>query len=176
MKVNPEGHDNFAFFYEEFRNHLKEVHGALEKVFPRFELALKPHPSTDRNLLRKLIRPYSNVRIANDSIYGLLSVADIFLSFYTTTILFPIAIGQPSIVINSRIQKEINFWPELRNLYEGSSFFAADTDQLISYLESIKRMDLAEKQRLQKVSHHLRSNFPDQAMENALNRIREVLK
>ena len=172
----PPGHDHFAFFYDEFQNLLKGVDQAVSEIFPEYEICIKPHPSTDRELLKEICKGFEHVGIANDSIYGLLNHFDIFLSFYTTTILVPLIAGKPSFVIDSRIQNEIRPWPELKDLYEDPSFFAKDFAELKKHLKVVRDNGSAEKQRLQTSVQHVRKFFPDRASDKALLRMTEVLK
>jgi len=69
------------FFCDEFIEKVEEILGALAKVSKNFELAIKPHPSFDRKLLQRIVSRYSNVTVADDSIYRLIQRFDVFLSF-----------------------------------------------------------------------------------------------
>ena len=169
---NPKGHDNFAFFYNEFKQHLKEVREAIDEVNPSWELHIKPHPANNRKMLQKIINEtcLKNTYLNDDCIYNQLKKFDIFLAFYTTTILIPLLAKRPSVIIDSRIQKEINKWESMRSLYEDIQTFASDKDQLIAHLKEINA-GFNDEPQLNKIldlnMDHVRKFYPDNASETS---------
>jgi hypothetical protein len=176
ITTQPENHDNFAFFYEEFKELLTRCYANLLSGLKEFELFLKPHPSTDIKLLNNIISSlgFKNIHIDNNSIYEQVEKHDIFLSFYSTTILVPIARKKPSFIINTRIQDEIRKWEPLKNLYDQSPAFITDIDQLANRLSVLKKGTHREEF-ITDCYNHLRKYYPDHASDTAINEMKEII-
>ncbi|NBX70021.1 MAG: hypothetical protein EBR01_13805, partial [Proteobacteria bacterium] len=176
ITTQPENHDNFAFFYEEFKELLTRCYANLLSGLKEFELFLKPHPSTDIKLLNNIISSlgFKNIHIDNNSIYEQVEKHDIFLSFYSTTILVPIARKKPSFIINTRIQDEIRKWEPLKNLYDQSPAFITDIDQLANRLSVLKKGSHREEF-ITDCYNHLRKYYPDHASDTAINEMKEII-
>jgi hypothetical protein len=177
VTTQPPNHDNYAFFYNEFLLLLKSSYEAIEKVYKNFSLYLKPHPSTNLKELEMLIKEskLKNVFIDNDSIYNLISKYDYFLSFYTTTILIPMASHKVAIIIDSRIQEEIRHWDILKTLYDDAPGFVRDAHALSSLLLSLKN-DSNRSDFIEKSYKHLRNFYPDEVSPLALSKMEEYVQ
>ena len=117
---------------------------------------------------------FKNIHVDNNSIYEQVEQHDIFLSFYSTTILVPIARKKPSFIINTRIQDEIRKWEPLKNLYDQSPAFIADIDQLGPRLSELKKGTHREEF-ITDCYNHLRKYYPDNASDTVINEMKEII-
>ena len=172
----PKGHDNYAFFYPEFVKHLKEISDTIKKNFSNYTIFIKPHPSTDQKLLKKIIFEVDavNIQIDDNPIFFQISKYDIFLSFYTTTILIPFLACKPSFIINSRIQEEMEQWPILRDLYKKLNGFCQDTQEFDAKVKEFNLTPLEYQKNIKSDQAHIRYYYPDNSVQQILQRL-EVL-
>lgn len=172
----PKDHDNFAFFYKEFLEMLLLIHKSLSESFQNFELYLKPHPATNLNELTELITKteLKNILIDNDSIYSQLNKYDLFLSFYSTTILIPMANKKLSFILDSRIQNEIRHWEPMRKLYDDSPNFLRNISDLTHSIKNVQHNEEFQKL-IDKCYKHLRDYYPGNSCELIFNEMKDII-
>jgi hypothetical protein len=173
IKSIPKGHDAFAFLYCEFEEMLNNLIQQLKIVFNEFEIDIKPHPSTDQNLLSKMIKKYNckniSVNIRDESIYNVINDYDIFISLYSTTLLIPILAGKPTVVINTRIQDEFKKEPHINQLYKNLSFYTHNNYELNKALVRIGNNHFHED--IKKDQSHIKSHFVSESPRHCTERI-----
>ena len=174
----PTVHDALVFNYDDFLYYLNLVGDAIKNINADIEIIIKPHPSNDFNYLAKIFDTSSipKWKIGYESIYGMISDIDLVISLYSTTLLIPAMAGIPTIILNSRIQQEMQQWEEMEQLYTGLGFFLENPDDLKNRLNEVVKIATNRKHSnmLDCTTDivHLRRFYPDGALQRCIDRLK----
>ena len=167
--------DDFTYDYEEFLMLLKSIRQGLADKSVAIELLVKPHPSNDYQILKNIFAKAGifNMRIVDDSIYGLLPEIDLVISLYSTTLLVPAMLGIPVILLNSSISERLMQAGQFANLYKGVHFFIENQQDvsrdLPKIIQAINEQNGNDKN--EQVRKHLRHFFPDEAYKRCYRQL-----
>jgi hypothetical protein len=112
---------------------------------------------------------YTGWSITFEPIYQAIMDIDLVVSMYSTIHLVPAMAGIPVIVLSSSIQEIAEQDQKIQGLYQNMQFCLTDNTKL---LETINEASFDEsKEHTIKDQTHIRSYYPDQAIDRCITRI-----
>lgn len=174
----PHGFDPFTLEYQEVMEHTEALARAIAKSDAPVEVIVKPHPSSNFEGTRDLMRKagLKNFTVSNEPFYGLLRNTDVAASVFSTSLFFPVLYGIPTVVLHTPLQDYLyEKWPILSDLYTRLSYYSADIHAFERNLNHAFQTDSIETiERCGKDRQHIRSFFPDHACGRAAQRLMEL--
>lgn len=135
-----------------------KIAGALQSLQLDVDVVVKPHPKASRPRVVEMLKSVGILdwTISYESYYAQLRSVDFVISTFTTSLLIPQMCGLPTIVMEDGVQRYVNEWPVLAELYRGLSLYCPEGDDLAGFVRAaIGNYDAADDIR------HLRRFFPD---------------
>jgi len=158
--VPPDG-EYFTVSYQTNITFLNSIQDALEKLDTTVNLIIKPHPKASAPRVIDLINKtkLKNWEVSYESFYETLNKIDFVISTFTTSLLIPQFYGIPTIVFEDYVQRYVNQWDVLSNIYKGLSLYCQSGENLYNLI-----LEATEKYNPQKDISHLRTFFNDQQL------------
>jgi len=170
--------DPFILSEPEFRSYIRLLRDAIRLLGERVVVTVKPHPSNNFRTLSMIFAEegVKDWRVSYEPIYAEVSSTDLVVALYSTILLVPAMMGIPTALLQTPTQEFVNQWEPLERLYKGMPFYLSEPAYLVSVLPemvAIARARRAGERQItsEKQVEHLRTFFPDGAIETCLERI-----
>lgn len=163
--------DPFIIDYEEFIRPLNLIKQSMQKSDKNVHLIIKPHPANNYHELEKIMKKLdvNSWEISHEPIYPLLKKIDIVCSLASTVLLIPAQANIPTIIFDTKLQRQIHkTWDKLEKLYGSMQFYLNDNDRFLPiFLNILENLDKPY------IEKSIRESFEDKSAELNINRILE---
>jgi len=178
--IRPDVADPITPDYEEFSLVVQSVGRAIRETGRDIEVIIKPHPRNNLEMVNEVFMEsgLSNWWVSQEPFFELLPKIDFVISYFSTTMLLPIAAKIPTIILDNRAQRHLNKnWEQLEHLYTGFQFFLKDNNYHVEYLKRVLiEIDQNESESsASKDYEHIRRFFPDGAIDRGISRLEQLL-
>ena len=167
----PEG-EFFTVSYKVNMIFLNRLADSLKKLSHDVHLIIKPHPKASLPRTKELLENSNleNYTISYEPFFEQIKHIDFVVSTYTTSLLLTQICGVPTILVEDYVQKYVNEWKVLEDMYKGLSMYVEENDSL-----SDKIKIALETYDSRRDIYHLRSYFPDNNLDNAEKLLNNII-
>jgi hypothetical protein len=164
--------DIFIIDYEEFIGPLRLIKNSILKSGKNIHLIIKPHPANNYRELESVMKleGIKSWEISHEPMYGLLSKVNVVCSLASTVLLIPAMANIPTIIFNTKLQKQIHSeWGRLKDLYTNMHFYLNKNNKFQSvFFEIVNNIDKEYNEKI------IRELFEDSSSKNIVNKLNNI--